>query len=81
VFSGQYLVGSCLEDGKHLQKTMQILPIFFVVAEWGSSYKGFKFWERIKKPKPIEMFFIRCRNLKLLLQCLIFEGALNSLKV
>ncbi len=75
MFSGQYLVGSCFEDGKHLQKTMQILPIFFVVSELGFSYKGFKFWGLIKKLKSIATLFIQNRNLKLLLHLLIFEGA------
>jgi hypothetical protein len=47
----------------------------FVVSELGTSCKGFKFWGWIKKLKTIATLFIQYRNLKLLLQFLIFEGA------
>jgi hypothetical protein len=33
VFSVQYLVDSCYGDGRHLQKTMQILPLFLSVKK------------------------------------------------
>ena len=47
----------------------------FFVSEFGSSCEGFKFWGWSKNKKSIINAFVRNRNLKLLLHCLIFCGA------